>query len=247
MNHAEYEVMYQVEDHHWWYLGMERITCYLLDRQLAQSGALRILDAGCGTGAVLNYLTRYGQPFGFDFAAEALRFCRQRGLRALSQASAMTLPYASGVFDLITSFDVISEFGVDTAHALREFARVLKPNGALLLRLPAYRWLHGKHDAAVNTDHRFTASEIKTELQRAGLTPQHTSYANMLLFPIAVLKRLSERVLGHNQRGSDLTLDPGAINGILRSILSAEAPLIAATGLPFGLTVIAFARKAAAG
>src|SRR5450756_2146503 len=114
MNHEEYAVMYQVEDHHWWYLGMERITCYLRDRQLAQSGTLRILDAGCGTGAVMNYLAHYGQPFGFDFAAEALRFCRQRGHRSLTQASAMTLPYASGVFDLITSFDVISEFGVET-------------------------------------------------------------------------------------------------------------------------------------
>ncbi len=24
MNFEEYEVMYQVEDHHWWYLGMEQ-------------------------------------------------------------------------------------------------------------------------------------------------------------------------------------------------------------------------------
>jgi SAM-dependent methyltransferase len=245
MNHEEYAVMYQVEDHHWWYLGMERITCYLLDRQLTQSGTLRILDAGCGTGAVMNYLAHYGQPFGFDFAAEALRFCHQRGHRSLTQASAMTLPYASGVFDLITSFDVISEFGVETAQALHEFARVLKPNGALLLRLPAYDWLRGKHDVAVNTQHRFTAAEIKFDLQRAGFTPQHTSYANMFLFPIAVFKRLSERILNHRQQGSDLTLNPGVINGLLRSILGLEAPLIAAAGLPFGLTVIAFSRKAA--
>ena len=114
-----------------------------------------------------------------------------------------------------------------------------------MLRLPAYDWLRGKHDVAVNTQHRFTAAEIKSDLRQAGFTPQHTSYANMFLFPIAVFKRLTERILDRHQQGSDLTLNAGVINGILRSILGAEAPLIAATGLPFGLTVIAFARKAA--
>ena len=65
----------------------------------------------------------------------------------------------------------------------------------------------------------------------------------MFLFPVAVAKRLSERLFSPNQTGSDLTLDPGPMNGVLRSILSAEAPLVSAVGLPFGLTVVALARK----
>jgi len=54
---------------------------------------------------------------------------------------------------------------------------------------------------------------------------------------------LSERLFSSSQTGSDLTLDPGPLNGTLRSILSAEAPLISAVGLPFGLTVVALARR----
>ena len=79
MNLEEYEVMYQVEDHHWWYLGMEQITCHLLDRYLPRdrNRALKILDAGCGTGAVMKYLCRYGEVTGFDFSAEALRFSQK--------------------------------------------------------------------------------------------------------------------------------------------------------------------------
>jgi hypothetical protein len=38
-------------------------------------------------------------------------------------------------------------------------------------------------------------------------------------------------------------LSPGAVNGILRSILSTEAPVVSSIGLPFGLTVAALARK----
>ena len=243
MNHEEYEVMYQVEDHHWWYRGLEHITCRLLDREMGRAGQLQILDAGCGTGAVLKYLQPYGHTSGFDYAAEALRFSTQRGHSNLSQASVMQLPYADQTFDLITSFDVICETGVEENQALREFARALKPKGGLLLRLPAYSWMRGQHDVAVHVQHRFTAREVRSKLIAAGLIPTRISYANTFFF-IAALKRLSERIFPPKQNGSDLTLNPGPLNKIFQSILSAEARLITGPGLPFGLTVIAFARKA---
>ena len=243
MNHDEYEVMFQVEDHHWWYLGMERITCGLLDQTVGHGHNLQVLDAGCGTGAVMRYLAPYGRVVGFDFSAEALRFCRQRGHDRLAQASVVSLPFADSEFDLIVSFDVICETGIDDGQALREFARVLKPGGRLLLRLPAYQWMRGQHDVAVHVSHRYRRSEIMRKLQLAGLPPEKTSYANMFLFPIVAAKRWSERFRAGRQTGSDLTLDPGPLNGVLRGILSAEAPLVRSIGLPFGLTVVALARK----
>ncbi len=246
MNPEEYEVMYQVEDHHWWYLGMERITCGLLERALPaahEARSLKILDAGCGTGAVMKYLTRYGEVTGFDFSAEALKFSRRRGNVRLTQASVLQLPYASNLFDVLVSFDVICEVGVDDRQALCEFARVLRPGGIVLLRLPAYPWMRGQHDVAVHLAHRFTRRELIAKLRANGFTPVHSSYANTFLFPIAAAKRWSERILPRQQQGSDLTLNPGTINGVLCSILSAEVPLIKSVGLPFGLTVTVLARK----
>lgn len=245
MNLEEYEVMYRVEDRHWWYLGMERITRSLVERALPPDRAtrpLKILDAGCGTGAVMKYLARYGAVTGFDFSAEALKFSRRRGHVRLAQASVTKLPYADQRFDLVVSFDVLCESGVNDEQALREFVRVLQPGGAVLLRLPAYAWMRGQHDAAVHLAHRYTRGEVTAKLRASGLTPLHTSYANTLLFPVAAAKRWSERLLPR-QAGSDLTLNPGPINGLLRTILSAEAPLIKSIGLPFGLTVTALARK----
>lgn len=247
MNHEEYEVMYQVEDHHWWYLGMERITRDLLERALPEpreARSRRILDAGCGTGAVMKYLTRYGEVTGFDFSPEALKFSRRRGHTRLAQASVLQIPMSDATFDMVVSFDVICEIGVDDRQALREFARVLRPGGVVLLRLPAFAWMRGQHDVAVHLAHRFTRNELVAKLQECGLTPLHASYANAFLFPIAAAKRWSERFLPR-QRGSDLTLNPHATNGLLRAVLSAEAPLIRSVGLPFGLTVTTLARKAA--
>src|SRR5512143_3753111 len=205
MNLEEYEVMYQAEDHHWWYLGMEQITCSLLERALSaerEARSLKILDAGCGTGAVMKYLARYGEVTGFDFSAQALRFSQKRGHTRLAQASVQEIPFAHELFDLIVSFDVICERGVHDDQALSEFARILKPGGLVMLRLPAYDWLRGKHDVATHILHRYTRGEIGAKLRRSGFTPLCLSYANMFLFPIAAAKRLSERLISPHQTGS---------------------------------------------
>ena len=239
MNPEEYEIMYHVEDTHWWYRGMAQITRRVLARWYAPGADLRILDAGCGTGAAMtSYLAEYGQVTGFDFAPAALHFCRQRGATRLACASIMEIPFPDRSFDVVTSFDVLCERAVsDDGAALRELRRVLALGGRLVLRLPAFAWMRGHHDEAVHIRHRYTRGEIAERLRQAGFTAAHLSYANTLLFPVAWIKRAVERIVP--PRGaSDLTLEVGRLNGLLAKILAAEAPFVAGPGLPFGLTVV---------
>jgi SAM-dependent methyltransferase len=246
MNPEEYAVMFREEQRHWWYCGMRRITVTLLDRWRAPGSALRVLDAGCGTGAAMtSYLAGYGEVTGLDAGEEAVRFCLRRGARRVIRASVIRLPFRDSSFDLVASLDVLYEQGVpDDLAAMREIARVLAPQGLALLRLPAYDWLRGRHDAAVHSRRRYTRGEVIALLRRSGLDPLHTSYANMFLFPIAAAKRLAERLLPAGRVRSDLTLGTGPFNGVLAAILKAEAPLVVRTGLPFGLSVFAIGRKA---
>ena len=243
MNAEEYAVMYRVEDSHWWYLGMEAITRQVIERHYPRGSKLRILDAGCGTGAVMGYLADYGTVTALDYSAEALRFCRERRRERLAQASVVSLPCPDAAFDLVASFDVICVFdGEDDMLPLREFVRVLSPGGRVILRLPGTSWLHGQHDEAVDIRQRYTTREVDAKLRAVGLEPEQVTYANTFLFPLAVVKRLSERLLPA-QDGSDLTLGMGPFNGLLRCVLAAEAPFVARYGLPFGLTIVALARK----
>jgi ubiquinone/menaquinone biosynthesis C-methylase UbiE len=243
MNAEEYLVMYRVEDSHWWYLGMEAITRQVIERHYPRGSKLRILDAGCGTGAVMGYLADYGTVTGLDYSSEALRFCRERKRERLAQASVMFLPYPDATFDLVASFDVICVSGVsDDTLALREFVRVLVPGGRAILRLPGTPWLHGQHDVAVDIRQRYTAREVDAKVRAVGLEAEQVTYANTFLFPLAVVKRISERLFPP-QNGSDLTLGMGLFNGLLRVALAAEAPPVTRYGLPFGLTVVALARK----
>jgi SAM-dependent methyltransferase len=241
MDAAEYAVMFEVEDRLWWYAGMRRITQTLLDAHCT-ARPLRVLDAGCGTGANLALLARYGQVTGIDIEPLALDYCRRRGLSRLVRASVAELPFASGGFDLVTSFEVIYHAAVsDDVAALREFARVLRPGGWLLLRLPAYDWLRGRHDLAVHTQRRYTTGELGRKARAAGLTVVRLSYANTLLFPIALAKRLAERC-SPTGAGSDVGPPPSG-NGLLTGILSLEAVWLRRWSLPFGLSVICLARK----
>jgi SAM-dependent methyltransferase len=241
----EYELMYRVEDRHWWYQGMASITRLLIERWVQPDAPLKILDAGCGTGAAMTtYLAEYGEVTGVDLYPQAMEYSRRRKARLLARASVLDLPFVPASFDLVTSFDVLYERGVRSdATALREFARILAPLGRVLLRLPAYDWLRGRHDERVHTRRRYTAKQLRTLLEQAGFDVEHVSYANTLLFPLAVLKRLGESLFPLKENASDLTLDTGMFNTLFRTILSSEAPLIAKFGLPFGLSVVAVGRK----
>jgi SAM-dependent methyltransferase len=245
-----YRIMREVEDAHWWFDGMEAITRRLLDAT-AGPGALpgrRVLDAGCGTGRNLGFLARYGEVTGLDFSAVALDCCRGRGAQRLVRGSANALPFASGSFDLVTSFDVLTSGGVQDSQALPESARVLRPGGHLLVRVAAYDRLRGgRHDEEWNIHHRYERTELCVKLAAAGFEIRRASYANTWLFPVAWFKRQLERLVPPRTEESDLQMGAGQTLGgrVLGRLLASEARWVTGpgVGLPFGLSLYAVGRK----
>ena len=240
MDLEQYEVMFQQEEHHWWYRGMRSISEALLDRWYRGPRPALILDAGCGTGGASEWLSRYGTVTGIDIAEAALSRAQSRGLRSLARGSVDALPFQAGSFDLVTSFDVLYHLGVkNDQQALAEIARVLAPGGTLLIRVPAHDWLRGRHDVSVHTRHRYDRGELRAKLRRTGFRIRHITYANSLLFPLAPVKRMLERT---DQEGvPDLWRPPGPINDALASLLSLERWPAAACSVPIGLSLMAVA------
>ncbi len=243
MDLKEYKIMYRAEQSHWWYQGMAAITRSILEIFYVPGSSLAILDAGCGTGAGLLFLSQYGSVTGLDISAHALRFCVDRGCREVTRASVMTLPFRDETFDLVASFDTLYFEGIHDEIALLETARVLRPGGRALIRVPAFDWLRGTHDVRVSTAHRYTSKELAGKLVKSGFEIELLSYANLILFPLALLKRFTERWRLSPQQDSDIAVNMGAFSGLLKSCLVLESRLIRTWRFPFGLSVVAVAKK----
>ncbi len=244
METEEYRRLFELEDHLWWFAGMREISLNLLNRFLPDTRPLSILDAGCGTGGMLQHLSRYGSAVGVDLSQQALGFARLRKTGHLAQASLSQLPFYAETFDLVTSFDVIYHRAIDDDElALAEIARVLRPQGTLLLRVPAHDRLRSSHDEAVHTRQRYGRKELIEKLGRAGFRTIYVSYANCFLFPIAVLKRFMDGLSPGSKKSSDVKPLSAPLNRLLLSVFRLEARLLGRSRLPFGLSLIAVAKN----
>jgi len=243
MEHKEYQTMFAAEDGHWWYRGMERITISLLNQLYPEAQDLQILDAGCGTGGAMKYLSPWGTVTGCDLSTLGLAFCRRRALPRLGQASVTSLPFPSASFDLVTSFDVLYHRAVTDYHsALAEFWRVLRPGGRLILRLPAYDWLRRYHDVVTHTGRRFGSAGLRRDLLGAGFAVERLTYANTFSLPPAICQSVIEKGLPARE-ASTLRRGPDWQNELFSRLLFVEAWWLRAHSLPFGLSIMGVGRK----
>jgi SAM-dependent methyltransferase len=242
MEKAEYDRIAMLEEQHWWYLGMRAMARVWVE-QLAPSRASQtweILDAGCGTGGGLRWLSEFGRVWGIDLHASAISYARHASPHIV-QASVQALPFEAGRFDLVTSFEVLYHLAVtDDLAAMTEAARVLRPGGWFLVRVPAYDWLRGAHDRQVHTRHRYGRAELRHKLERAGLVVVRLSGAGLSILPPAILVRLLQ---GTRSTASDVALPSPAVNRFLLSLLRAESQWLKTRSFPAGLSLLALARK----
>ncbi|MGH2568483.1 MAG: class I SAM-dependent methyltransferase [Bacteroidota bacterium] len=227
MNHEAYKQMFECENRHWWFLGMRAITAAILNNHLPwQHASISILDVGCGTGGTLAQFKNDARVTGVDLFPEALKFCQLRGLSSISQATVEALPFRENTFDLVTCFDVLNQLRT-TRGAIAEAFSVLKLGGWLLIREPAYDFLRAnRHDLALDTHHRFNATELIEKLESAGFRVSRVTYANTILFPIAAVMRLVERLLRlRNTLGTHPDLNFSVCDKLLFKTLRLEAKL----------------------
>src|SRR4051812_22601701 len=92
---------------HFWFRGFRAFVTPLVESAIGGNRDARILDCGCGTGANVDLLARFGRSFGFDRSAVGLRLGREAGRLRVARATVTAAPFAADAFDLVTSFDVL--------------------------------------------------------------------------------------------------------------------------------------------
>jgi ubiquinone/menaquinone biosynthesis C-methylase UbiE len=241
MRPNEYETMFRVEEAHWWYGALHRLIFQVLESDLPDWPDKRILDVGCGTGAILQRLGNPEKNVGIDLAPEAISFCRQRGLHNVCHGDIQALPFPDASFDAVICSSVLyHQWVTDVDRALQEMRRVLRPGGLLLINVPAFRFLHSAHDEAVMTARRFRKPEIRPLLLNQNFTIRRLTYWTTLLFPLAV----AARTFGASAMGRDFE-DKGSslLQRVFAQVMALELQLLRGISFPFGVALLAVARK----
>jgi len=249
MNEREYALMRRVEDSYWWYVVLRESVAVEVKALLAGRTDGRILDAGCGTGGMMEALRRENPRWklcGLDSSSKAIGHTRERGFQDLTQGSVDALPYEGASFDVVISLDVLYFEGVDETRAMGEFQRVLKPGGVLVLNLPAFDFLRGRHDVAVKGVRRYTPARLRELLAQSGMEALRVHCWNLWLFVPILCWRLLSRVpmaRGSAAAKSDLSMPPAFLNSALTAIARLDMALCRAISSPLGTSVQAVARK----
>ena len=238
--------MESLQDSHWWWRGMRYLYTSALDRSLKTlASRRRLIEVGCGYGANLATLGKYGDVVGLDASLDALRAIKTRPALGLVQAHADALPFRAGTFDVVALLAVI-EHVEHHEVALEESYRVSRPNAIQLLLTSAFMLLWSHHDVANEHHRRYRRGALNRLLNGAQWHKTYTSYINMMIFPaVAAVRFLQRRSEPTESSIYDMGPTFGPLNPLLEAILKLEAWLVTALRirLPFGVDLFSVARR----
>lgn len=220
----------EVAEGSWWDRGRQAA----IQAVLKKSCYKKVLDYGAGFGAEFSFLKKYGQEvYAYEPDTSLHEALEKRGYNRIFTSADEALSHQ---YDLIALLDVLEHIEDDGAAAAR-LHTALTTGGLLMVTVPAYQWLWSAHDDANLHFRRYTTYSLKKVLKQAGFDINYLGYWNMmLLLPLSVI-----RFLGGTGK-SGLEVSP-FIDSVVLFWLRIEAFFIKYIPLPFGVSVVALAKK----
>ncbi len=238
MRPEAYIEMAEVQDGHWWFKGRREILRSVIAK-LPLPASPRILEIGAGTGGNLTMLSQFGSVKALEMDDYARSIAREQTAERIDIRQGHLpdgIPFKDE-FDLVCLFDVLEhvERDLDSLKAIR---RIVSSDGCLLLTVPAYSWLWSTHDERLHHVRRYTAGELTRKAREGGWTVRRITYFNTLLFPLAVVARVTDKIFPSGQPAGTGIPAP-IINSALYRVFSMEKALLRAFNFPFGVSLMA--------
>jgi 2-polyprenyl-3-methyl-5-hydroxy-6-metoxy-1,4-benzoquinol methylase len=186
MNRKSYVVPYSYSDETP-LCSQEYVLPKVLDLMPAPSGGTRVLDVGCGNGAITAELANRGYSVvGIDLSEEGIEIARQRcpGARfEIMDADVELLDaLAEEPFDAVVAIEIVEHL-YKPVSCLRGWCEALAPGGTLVASTPYHGYLKniaiaasGKFDSHVHPLEEgghikfFSRRNLTAALERAGFT-----------------------------------------------------------------------------
>jgi len=192
-----HEQLFKLERSHFRFQNRNDLIIYTLNRYF--SAAMSFCEVGCGTGFVLMGVANARpelKTVGIELYPTVLAFAQSRlPQRVFFQADARQLPYVEE-FDVVAALDVLEHLDEDEL-VLRNMWQCLKPSGGVLITVPAHQWLWSIHDEMACHKRRYSHSELRSKIEKAGFRLiRMTSFVSFLL-PLMFVSRVKSRWGGY--------------------------------------------------
>jgi SAM-dependent methyltransferase len=162
----------------------DRFNDEVWDKVQAYIGS-EILEVGMGIGIFTEKLLTRGKVFGLDIVPEFVEEAKRRlgsrpGLEYLVADMGAGVPDSlrGRAFDTIVCMNVLEHIE-DDRGTLKTLLSLLKPQGRLILVVPAYQWLFNPLDAHDGHFRRYGMADLGEKLRTAGFDVVHESRFNL--------------------------------------------------------------------
>ena len=236
MDLKETEILGDSIAEHWYYSSKAK----MLEEVIAPITKTKILDIGAGSAFFSKYLLEkssaqecmcldisYPENSQTNFHNKTIYFRKE------SQS------YNA---DLVLLMDVLEHIPDDSAF-LKSFVEQLPAGTNFLITVPAFQFLWSGHDVFLEHQRLYTLKRLNEVLRGCGLIPQKQFYYYGLVFPLALITRLADRLNGGYQKPqSKLIKHHPCINWLLKKVCAIELHFMSLNRLA-GLSVVCLAKK----
>ncbi len=223
--HSHAEDLERIEESDFWSKVKVKLILDLVEGK-------NVLDVGCGSGRLSKALSEKGfSVVAIDSDWKAVNIAKKKGIMAF--VSDINDWKSDDKFDCIILGDVLEHIE-DDKSAMRKIHAMLKPNGCIIVNVPSYQFLFGKHDVALGHKRRYSDNELKNKLKDSGFKIEYLRHWNLLALPITILTKISKKDYPH-ERVSNITV----LSRLLEIMLLAESK----SNYMFGISILCKARK----
>jgi ubiquinone/menaquinone biosynthesis C-methylase UbiE len=240
-----YEKKYhQLEERHWWFKSRRDILIKLIT-DLAIKKESSILEIGCSGGALMAELVKMGYTnlTGIDISQSAIDLSRERGMVNVSVMDGANLEFKENSFDLLLASDVLEHIENEEA-ALREWRRVLKPGGIIVIFVPAFNHLWSQHDVVNHHFRRYSMKRLTHVVEHSHFIIKRRSYWNFFLFsPTLLVRTIQNKFYRANSKSDNLQQTNKLVNFALTYLVKFENFLLRFASYPVGVSLFIIAEK----
>ena len=239
MEKKVYERHIKNQKTHWWFSVRRELISKFIKRY-SKKKKLKILDYGCGSGTNIKALTKFGDVYCYEKDKRTLDYLSSE-YKEDKKVTIIKNLKRQIKYDLIILADVLEHIKEDS-NALKTLKKFLKPQGQILITVPAYNFLFSKKDEVLKHFRRYGYNEIKNLISKNFKILRITFFNTLLFFPITLITFIFK--IFRVDYIEDVENTPNKlINNLLYYIFSIELFFLKYIDFPFGVSIIIVGEK----